>query len=120
MFFPMQMMETTVESNKELIINEILKALRYANMSLDWAHKGTVYVCLAYEYYNLGMAQEGNELLIQIPQEYFKKHMSHALSVEKGYLEVTTSLINLMIASENCSEEVVRTLTLVKGNHGNA
>lgn len=78
------------------IHNEILSQLQMIkHLRLDWSKKGFCYVALAFEYFNMNQNELGINLLVQIPESYFKFQFRNDLE-NPEFLEVTLLLLELL------------------------
>lgn len=82
------------------IHNQILLQIQMIeSMNMGWQKKGSCYVSLSFEYFNMGYDEMGVDLLLKIPQIYFDKYMQEELT-NPDFLEVTLLLIDFMMKSE--------------------
>ncbi len=111
----MERMETV--SNQEMI-QEIKRHLHILNsLSIPWSSKGIAYIGLAFEYFNIGMDQEGISLLLEIPEDFYEKDMLTALEGNSQFLQVVLLLVDLMIKSPNIPKdsEIMKSFFKLKG-----
>lgn len=86
---------------QENIHNQILEQLNLIEMiGMGIDKKGTCLVALAYEYFNMNWDKEGTDLLLQVSDEYFQKHMLRELENDSQFHQLTIDLISLMMKSE--------------------
>lgn len=79
--------------------NQIIASIdAIEELGISGAKKGSCYIGLAYEYFNMECDNLGFDLLIQIPNSYFENDMKKELE-DPTLLDVTVSLINLMSQS---------------------
>lgn len=88
------------------IHNQILDQLfLIENVGIGIEKKGTCLIALAYEYFNMKWDKHGIDLLLQIPQEYFDKHMITEISNDEDFRGLTLAVINFMMNSEYLKNE---------------
>lgn len=99
------------------IHNDIVASLTAIDvLGIPWQKKGSCYVGLAYEYFNMECEEEGFDLLTQIPLSYFETDMREELK-NPEFLEVTLSLIELVSESDFLDKQELNELMKVfRGN----
>lgn len=78
---------------KELEEMESILTLNRRKLSRSRMAKG--YVCLVYDWYRIGMEEEGNRLLQKIEQvcpDYFNKHLTRHVEEDETYGELINKL----------------------------
>jgi len=82
------------------IYKEISKQITALDLlDIPWSKKGTCYIALSYEFFNMGHDLSGIELLNKIPQSYFDENFKEELQNE-DFLEVVLLLIDFMMKSQ--------------------
>ena len=53
-------------------------------------------ICYAYEYFSVNLVKEGNSLLEEIPQSYYKKDLKKEISVDSSYKTIVKQLVKII------------------------
>jgi len=109
---------TDTEKSAAAEIEEMENILNSNKRKLSSSRMAKGYVCLVYEWYRIGMEEEGNRLLLKIEQvspNYFQRHLHKHMAEDKTYEDLIKNLfVQFVFLLTNKPQQFIPVFTAIR------